>query len=98
MTWKLSWFYPMKPSDTTPTRSRYLKVLDGRSQPIRGLWKTRKTGAFYAQLQIDGKTAWIPLPKAATRAQAVDELNKLKIILNQVIEKNVILIVMTQQS
>ena len=68
----------MKPSDTTPARSRYLKVLDGRSQPIRGLWKTRKTGAFYAQLQIDGKTAWIPLPKAATRAQAVDELNKLK--------------------
>jgi integrase len=78
MSWKVSWFYPMKPSDTTSARSRYLKVLDGRSQPIRGLWKTRKTGAFYAQLQIDGKTAWIPLPQATTRAQAVDELNKLK--------------------
>jgi len=78
MSWKVLWFYPMKPSDTTPARSRYLKVLDGRSQPIRGLWKTRKTGVFYAQLQIDGKTAWIALPKAETRAQAVDELNKLK--------------------
>jgi integrase len=68
----------MKPTDTASAKTRYLKVLDGRGHPIRGLWKTRKTGAFYAQLQIDGEQAWLPLPNATTRAQAVDELNKLK--------------------
>jgi integrase len=68
----------MKPTDTPSAKTRYLKVLDGRGHPIRGLWKTRKTGAFYAQLQINGEQAWLPLPNANTRAQAVDELNKLK--------------------
>jgi integrase len=68
----------MKPIDIPNAKTRYLKVLDGRGHPIRGLWKTRKTGAFYAQLQIEGKQAWLPLPNANSRAQAVDELNKLK--------------------
>ncbi len=54
MSWRVSWLYPKKSTDTVSVKTRHLKVLDGRGHPIRGLWKTRKTGAFYAQLQIDG--------------------------------------------
>jgi hypothetical protein len=76
VSWILSWFYPMKPNATNPRKSGHVKVLDGRKQPIRGLWKRGEN--FYAQLQVDGKTTWPKLP-AKTTAQAVEELNKLKV-------------------
>ena len=66
----------MKPNATNPRKSRFVKVLDGRKQPIRGLWKRGEN--FYAQLQVDGRTAW-PKLSANTTAQAVEELNKLKV-------------------
>lgn len=67
----------MKPNaTTTPRRYKYVKVLDGRKQPIRGLWKRGEN--FYAQLQVDGKTTW-PRLSARTPAEAVEELNKLKV-------------------
>ena len=66
----------MKPNETTPRKQRFVKVLDGRKQPIRGLWKRGEN--FYAQLQVDGKTTW-PKLSANTPAQAVEELNKLKV-------------------
>lgn len=66
----------MKPNETTPRKQRFVKVLDGRKQPIRGLWKRGEN--FYAQLQVDGKTTW-PKLSANTTAQAVEELNKLKV-------------------
>ena len=66
----------MKPNATNPRKSGHVKVLDGRKQPIRGLWKRGEN--FYAQLQVDGKTTWPKLP-AKTTAQAVEELNKLKV-------------------
>jgi integrase len=67
----------MKPNaTTTPRRYKYVKVLDGRKQPIRGLWKRGQN--FYAQLQVDGKTTW-PRLSARTPAEAVEELNKLKV-------------------
>lgn len=65
----------MKPSDTTPRNRRFVKVLDGRKQPVRGLWK--RGGNYYAQLTVDGKTAW-PRLQANTTAEAVAELGKLK--------------------
>ncbi|MFM6130390.1 MAG: tyrosine-type recombinase/integrase [Sphaerospermopsis kisseleviana] len=66
----------MKPNATSPRKLSFVKVLDGRKQPIRGLWKRGEN--FYAQLQIDGKTTW-PKLSANTTAQAVEELNKLKV-------------------
>lgn len=66
----------MKPHATNPRKSSFVKVLDGRKQPIRGLWKRGEN--FYAQLQVDGKTTW-PKLSANTTAQAVEELNKLKV-------------------
>lgn len=66
----------MKPNATSPRKQRFIKVLDGRKQPIRGLWKRGEN--FYAQLQVDGKTTW-PKLSANTTAQAVEELNKLKV-------------------
>jgi integrase len=77
MSWILSWFYVMKPNaTTTPRRQKFVKVLDGRKQPIRGLWKRGEN--FYAQLQVDGKACQPRLP-ARTVAEAVEELNKLKV-------------------
>jgi hypothetical protein len=65
----------LKPNGTNVPQSRYLKVLDGRGHAIRGLSKTRKTGAFYVH---GGRQARRPLSLAAIRAQAVDKLHKLK--------------------
>src|ERR1035441_5255016 len=67
----------------------FAKVLDGRKQPIRGLWV--RNGRYYAQLTFeDGntgqkKTRRVPLinpdtkQAVTTTAQALDEMNRLKV-------------------
>ena len=65
----------------------FAKVLDGRKQPIRGLWV--RNGRFYAQLKIENpitglkKTRRVPLNdkdgnRVQTAAQAVGELKRLQ--------------------
>src|ERR1035441_5183325 len=68
--------------------AKFTKVLNGRKQPLRGLWV--RNGRFYAQLTFeDGNTgekktrrvalvdkAGIPVQ---TVAQAVEEMNRLKV-------------------
>ncbi|MGB0578864.1 MAG: tyrosine-type recombinase/integrase [Limisphaerales bacterium] len=71
---------------TTQRRARYQKVLDGRKQPIRGLWK--RGGRFYAQLKVtdpqtgDAKVRRIPLElngtPVDTTSKAVKALNRLR--------------------
>jgi integrase len=67
--------------------SNFAKVLDGRKQPIRGLWV--RNGRFYAQLKIENpvtglkKTRRVPLNDCDSRpvqtaAQAVVELKRLQ--------------------
>jgi len=68
-------------------RASFAKVLDGRKQPIRGLWV--RNGRYYAQLKIEHavtgvkKTKRVPLVDkdnnaVATVAQAVKELERLR--------------------
>ncbi len=65
----------------------FAKVLDGRKQPIRGLWV--RNGRFYAQLKVENpitgvkKTRRVPLKDTdgdavETAAQAVAELKRLQ--------------------
>src|ERR1700749_1972733 len=67
--------------------SIFAKVLDGRKQPIRGLWI--RNGRYYAQLTFeDGNTGEKKTRRVALRdkeqnavsttAQAVAEMNRLK--------------------
>jgi integrase len=65
----------------------FSKVLDGRKQPIRGLWS--RNGRFYAQLSIEDKAGnkrvrRVPLldkdkNPVATVPQALEALNRLKV-------------------
>jgi len=80
-------------SKSSPVRRRqsheanFAKVLDGRKQPIRGLWV--RNGRYYAQLKIENpitglkKTRRVPLndkdgKPVPTVAQAVAELKRLQ--------------------
>jgi integrase len=65
----------------------FSKVLDGRKQPVRGLWE--RNGRFYAQLTVENpitgvkKVRRVPLVDkdgvpAATAAQAIGELKRLQ--------------------
>src|SRR5262245_50800591 len=65
----------------------FAKVVDGRKQPIRGLWV--RNGRFYAQLKVENaitgvkKTKRVPLVNkdsdpAETVAQAVEAMNRLR--------------------
>lgn len=61
---------------------KYRKVLDGRKQPIRGLWE--RNGKFIARLSVEDdngmkRTKWAPLEGAATVAQAVEQLKTLHV-------------------
>ena len=67
--------------------TNFAKVLDGRKQPIRGLWV--RNGRYYAQLKIENpitgfkKTRRVPLNDkdgnpVQTVAQAVEELKRLQ--------------------
>lgn len=66
----------------------FAKVLDGRKQPIRGLWQ--RNGRFYAQLKIEDsltgekKTRRVPLvdkegDAVKSRAEAVAEMERLRV-------------------
>lgn len=66
----------------------FSKVLDGRKQPIRGLWE--RNGRFYAQLKIEDsltgekKTRRVPLvdkegEAVKSRAEAVAEMQRLRV-------------------
>src|SRR5258708_18810319 len=67
---------------------QYKKVLDGRKQPIRGLWQSMASGKFYAQLAFEsasgqkmtrrGLLAHKDERPVATVAQARDTLERLK--------------------
>jgi hypothetical protein len=65
----------------------FSKVLDGRKQPVRGLWE--RNGRYYAQLTVENpitgvkKVRRVPLVDkdgvpAATAAQAIAELKRLQ--------------------
>ena len=66
----------MKPNGTTPRKYKFSKVLDGRKQPVRCLWK--RNGSYYAQIVQHGKQIKERL-EAKTDAQAVAALNALKV-------------------
>ena len=64
------------------SRYEYKKVLDGRKQPIRGLWE--RNGKFVARIATedeDGmkRTCWVPLAGAVTVAQAQEQLKTLHV-------------------
>src|SRR5687768_9249912 len=73
---------PTLPNSATTHRSaRYQKVLDGRKQPIRGLWV--RNNRFLARITVSDDTSgrkevkWVPLEKAQTVPQAQVELRRL---------------------
>lgn len=66
----------MKPNETTPRHRRFIRVLDGRKQPVRGLWKRGEI--YYAQIVKDGRQTKKRLD-ARTNAEAIAALNKLKV-------------------
>lgn len=68
--------------------AQFAKVLDGRKQPIRGLWE--RNGRYYAQLKIEDaltgekKTRRVPLmdkngDPVKSRAEAVAEMERLRV-------------------
>jgi integrase len=66
----------MKSGETLPRKRRFLKVLDGRKQPVRGLWK--RGDVDYAQFVHQGKQTKERL-EARTTAEAIAALNALKV-------------------
>lgn len=64
------------------SRYQYRKVLDGRKQPIRGLWE--RNGKFIARIAVEDdagrkQTRWVPLEDADTVAQAQEKLKTLHV-------------------
>jgi hypothetical protein len=64
------------------SRFKYKKVLDGRKQPIRGLWE--RNGKFIARIAVedaDGmrRTRWVALDGAETIPQAQERLKGLHV-------------------
>jgi integrase len=66
----------MKPSEPIPRKRKFIRVLDGRKQPVRGLWKRGEL--YYAQLVQNGRQIKERL-EAQTDAQAIAALNTLKV-------------------
>lgn len=64
----------MKPTELVPRNRKFIRVLDGRKQPVRGLWK--RGDIFYAQFSHNGRQTKKRL-EAATTAEAIRELNAL---------------------
>lgn len=65
-----------------PKARRFVKVLDGRQQPIRGLWT--RHDRFYARLAAEDsqgkvRVRWVPLEGAQTPAEARDRLRELQV-------------------
>jgi integrase len=64
------------------SQHKYAKVLDGRKQPIRGLWQ--RNGNFIARIAIEDEAGvksnrWVPLKGAMTVAQAQEQLKTLHV-------------------
>jgi integrase len=64
------------------SRYQYKKVLDGRKQPIRGLWE--RNGKFVARIAMEDdagmkENRWVPLEGAKTIAQAQEQLKTLHV-------------------
>jgi hypothetical protein len=64
------------------SRYQYKKVLNGRKQPIRGLWE--RNGTFVARIAMetdggDKENRWVPLAGAETVAQAQEQLKTLHV-------------------
>ena len=61
----------------------FFKVLDGRKQPVRGLWV--RNGRYYARLTVEDATTGeksvrrVPLEKATTPPQAVEAMRELQV-------------------
>lgn len=66
----------MKPNETIPRNRKFIRVHDGRKQPVRGLWKRGEI--YYAQMLKDGRQFKVRLD-ARTNAEAIAALNKLKV-------------------
>lgn len=65
-----------------PKARRFVKVLDGRQHPIRGLWM--RGSRYYARLRSEDtkgevRTRWVPLDGAASAAEARDKLRGLQV-------------------
>lgn len=63
-----------------PRTRRFVKAVDGRNHPVRGLWV--RNGRFYARIKAEGtdgslKARWVPLPGASTVAEAKTALREL---------------------
>src|SRR5437667_9036814 len=78
--------HPKNPKNTQSHLPTFAKVMDGRKQPIRGLWL--RGSRYYAQLKVENpitgikKTRRVPLVDkqsnpVTTVAQAVAELKRL---------------------
>jgi hypothetical protein len=64
------------------SQHKYAKVLDGRKQPIRGLWQ--RNGKFIARIAIEDAAGiksnrWVVLKGAVTVAQAQEQLKTLHV-------------------
>jgi integrase len=74
---------PQAASKRTPRSPyQYKKVLDGRKQPIRGLWQ--RNGKFIGRISTEGedgvkRVKWVSLEKAETIPQAQDALKTLHV-------------------
>ena len=66
----------MQSGETLPRKRRFLKVHDGRKQPVRGLWKRGEV--YYAQFVHQGKQTKERL-EARTTSEAIAALNALKV-------------------
>ncbi len=66
----------MKPPAIIPRNRRFIRVLDGRKQPVRGLWK--RGDIYYAQMVQNGRQIKKRLD-ARTTAEAIAALNAIKV-------------------
>src|SRR5581483_12315903 len=62
--------------------SKYKKVLDGRKQPIRGLWE--RNGKYVARINVEDEAGmkhnrWVPLAGVTTVPQAQEKLKTLHV-------------------
>jgi integrase len=73
---------PIANVSSSHSRFKYKRVLDGRKQPIRGLWE--RNGKYIARIAVedsDGmkRTRWVPLVGAGTVPQAQERLKALHV-------------------
>ena len=67
-------------SNAKTQRYCYIRVMDARKQPIRGLWQ--RNGKFVTRIEVEDdvgqkRNRWVPLENASTVAQAQSEFRRL---------------------